>query len=171
MATDSRAKPELRKPSVALHRSPPTRLACIGAQNLTSLGLLTKEAAVTSDKNARITDLPEPDRPRERLVALGPDRLSNAELIAILLRTGLAGMSALRIAEQALRRFGTLQEMAAASLEELCQIRGIGRDKAVALKAAFTLARNMAREIRNEAPLLDTPDRVADLLREENRLL
>ena len=119
----------------------------------------------------RITDLPEPDRPRERLATLGADRLSNAELIAILLRTGLKGTSALRLAEQILGRFRTLQELANASLEELCCVRGIGRDKAIALKAAFTLARNMAREIRNVSPTLDTPERVADLLREESRML
>jgi DNA repair protein RadC len=126
---------------------------------------------VRSTENVRISDLPEPDRPRERLAALGADRLSNAELIAILLRTGLKGMSALRVAEQVLGRFGSLQELANASLEELCQVRGIGRDKAIALKAAFTLARNMAREIRHLSPLLDTPDRIADLLREESRFL
>jgi len=122
-------------------------------------------------ENMRITDLPEPDRPRERLATLGADRLSNAELIAILLRTGLKGTSALRLAEQILGRFRTLQELANASLEELCCVRGIGRDKAIALKAAFTLARNMAREIRNVSPTLDTPERVADLLREESRML
>src|SRR5262249_22470583 len=56
-------------------------------------------------------------------------------------------------------------------LDELCCVRGIGRDKAIALKAAFTLARNLAREVRQESPLLDTPERVADLLREDSRLL
>jgi DNA repair protein RadC len=119
----------------------------------------------------RIQDLPPPDRPRERLATMGADKLSNAELIAILLRTGRKGISALGIAEQILGRFGTLQCLANASLDELCQVKGIGRDKAVALKAAFTLARNLVREVRPEAPTLDTPDRVADLLREENRLL
>lgn len=48
-------------------------------------------------------------------------------------------------------------------------IKGVGRDKAIALKSAFTLARRMARELRSDSPLLDSPDRVADLLREENR--
>jgi DNA repair protein RadC len=54
-------------------------------------------------------------------------------------------------------------------LDELTQIKGIGRDKAIALKAAFTLARRLALEARPEASLVDTPERVADLLREENR--
>ena len=119
--------------------------------------------------NVRIHDLPVQDRPRERLAAHGAERLSNAELIAILLRTGMKGMSAIHIAEQLLRQFGTLQGLANASLDDLRKVKGIGRDKAVALKAAFTLARNMARELRHESPLLDTPERIADLLREDNR--
>jgi len=120
--------------------------------------------------NVRIHDLPVQDRPRERLAAHGADKLSNAELIAILLRTGMKGMSALHIAERLLQQGGTLQNLANASLDDLRKVKGVGRDKAVALKAAFTLARNMARELRHESPLLDTPERVVDLLREDNRL-
>src|SRR5688572_26563995 len=119
--------------------------------------------------NVRIHDLPAQDRPRERLAAQGADKLSNAELIAIVLRTGMKGMSAIHIAEQLLRQFGTLQRLAAASLDDLRKVKGIGRDKAVALKAAFTLARNMAGELRHDLPVLDTPERIADLLREDNR--
>src|ERR1041385_6408043 len=94
---------------------------------------------------ARIHDLPAQDRPRERLVAVGAENLSHAELIAILLRTGLKGMSALDVARQILQRFRTLDGLARASIEELCAIKGIGRDKAVTLKAAFTLARQIDR--------------------------
>ena len=109
------------------------------------------------------------DRPRERLAREGADALSNAELIAILLRTGLPGYSAIHIAQQLLAKFGTLDALARAPLEELLQVKGVGRDKAVTLKAAFTLARKMATEMRAESPLLDTPERIADLLREESR--
>ncbi len=119
--------------------------------------------------NPRIKDMAAKDRPRERLVLEGADALSNAELIAILLRTGLKGYSAIHIAQQLLAKFGTLDALARAPLEELCQVKGVGRDKAVTLKAAFTLARKMAAEMRAEAPLLDTPERIADLLREESR--
>jgi len=119
--------------------------------------------------NPRIKDMAAKDRPRERLVLEGADALSNAELIAILLRTGLKGYSAIHIAQQLLAKFGTLDGLARARLEELRQIKGVGRDKAVTLKAAFTLARKMAAEMRAEAPLLDTPERIADLLREETR--
>src|SRR5260221_14030020 len=99
----------------------------------------------------------------------GADALKHSELIAILLRTGTKGVSAVQVAEQVLQRFGTLDELSRAGIEELCKIKGIGRDKAIALKSAFTLARRMAQEVRHEAPILDTPDRVADLLRETNR--
>ena len=119
--------------------------------------------------NPRIKDMAAQDRPRERLVLAGADALSNAELIAILLRTGLKGYSAIHIAQQLLAKFGTLDGLARAPLEELRQVKGVGRDKAVTLKAAFTLARKMAAEMRAEAPLLDTPERIADLLREESR--
>jgi DNA repair protein RadC len=117
----------------------------------------------------RIKDLPNSERPRERLVANGADALSNSELIAILLRTGLKGMSAIDVAKQLLQKFATLDNLSRAGLEDLRQIKGIGRDKAIALKSAFTLARRMAQEIRSEGPALDNPDAVANLLREDNR--
>ena len=117
----------------------------------------------------RIKDLPQGDRPRERLAALGADALRTAELIAILLRTGLKGISAIEVADNLLRKFGTLDRLAGASLDELRGVKGIGRDKAVALQAAFTLARRMARELRTDSPVLDNPENIARLLREENR--
>jgi DNA repair protein RadC len=116
-----------------------------------------------------IKDLPDQERPRERLAALGAEALRNAELIAILLRTGTKGVSAIHIAEQLLSRFPTLDELARAPLSELAKTKGIGRDKAIALKSAFTLAQRMAREFRGEAPMMETPDQIADLLREEYR--
>ena len=120
--------------------------------------------------HVRIHDLPAQDRPRERLVAQGADALSNAELIAILLRTGMKGVSAITIGQQLMTQFGTLENLARASLDDLRRVKGIGRDKAIALKAAFTLARKMASELRHESPVLDTPERIAELLREHNRL-
>jgi DNA repair protein RadC len=117
----------------------------------------------------RIKDLPENERPRERLAELGAQALRDAELIAILLRTGTKGRSAVQIADELLLKFGKLHDLARASLEDLRQIKGIGRDKAIALKSAFTLASRMAQELQGEAPLLDTPESVADYLRDENR--
>ena len=118
----------------------------------------------------RIKDLPDRERPRERLVELGADALRDAELIAILLRTGLKGVSAIQIGEQLIQKFGTLDGLSRASLDDLRQVKGIGRDKAVTLIAAFKLARNMAKELRAEAPVMETPEQIADLLREDNRV-
>ena len=120
--------------------------------------------------NLRIKDLPDAERPRERLLALGADKLQTAELVAILLRTGMKGMSALDISHQLLQKFGTLENLAKASLDDIRKIKGIGRDKAIALKSAFTLAQRMARELQRDMPLLDNPENIADLLREENRM-
>ena len=117
----------------------------------------------------RIKDMPDRERPRERLAALGPDALTDAELIAILLRTGLKGQSAIEVGRALVQHFGSLNELARASLEELQAIKGIGRDKAIALQSAFTLARRMAAEIQETAALMDAPKAIADLLREECR--
>jgi len=117
----------------------------------------------------RLKDQPASERPRERLAAKGADALSDAELIGILLRTGLKGANAVEIGRQLLQKHGSLQALARASVEDLRKTKGIGRDKAVTLMAAFTLARRMARELGRESPLLDTPDAVANLMREEIR--
>ena len=119
---------------------------------------------------ARIKDMPCLDRPRERLLAQGVDALRNAELIAILLRTGIRGASAVQVADVLLQRYGSLSALARASIDELKAVKGVGRDKAAALQAALCLARRMASEACDAPALLDTPERVANLLREENRL-
>jgi DNA repair protein RadC len=75
------------------------------------------------------------------------------------------------VAEQLIARFATLDNLSRATIADLRRIKGIGRDKAIALQAAFTLARRMAKEIRQESPTLDNPERIVDLLREENRVL
>ncbi len=116
-----------------------------------------------------IKELPQSERPRERLMEKGADALKHSELIAILLRTGTKGVSAIQVAEQVLRKFDSLDSLSRATIAELRQVKGVGRDKAIALKSAFTLARRMVEEIRQEPPTLDTPERVVDLLRERNR--
>ena len=118
----------------------------------------------------RLKDQPASERPRERLVALGADALSHSELVAILLRTGLKGTNAVEIGKQLLHKYGSLGALAQASLEDLQTVKGIGRDKAVTLAAAFALARKMAKELRQDAPVLDTPEAVANLMREDTRL-
>ncbi|HEY3760842.1 MAG TPA: DNA repair protein RadC [Verrucomicrobiae bacterium] len=116
----------------------------------------------------RMKDQPAGERPREKLAALGADRLSNPELIAILLRTGLKGANAVEIGGQLLQRFGTLNSLARASIADLRKVRGIGRDKAVTLVAAFALAQKMALELQMESPVLDNPETIVALLRARN---
>ncbi len=116
----------------------------------------------------RIKDQPASERPRERLAAHGADALSNAELIAILLRTGLKGMNAVEVGKHLMSRFRSLQALALASVDDLRQVKGIGRDKAVTLVAAFALAHKMAGELQEESPLLDNPENIVRLLRAKN---
>jgi len=121
-------------------------------------------------ESSRLKDQPLSERPRERLVAEGADKLNPAELVAILLRTGLKGTNVLEIARQMVRDYGSLTALAQARLEDLQRIKGIGPDKAVTLAAAFALARLMARELQTESPVLDNPEAIAQLLREDLRL-
>jgi DNA repair protein RadC len=116
-----------------------------------------------------IRELPESERPRERLAAHGPDSLKPSDLIAILLRTGTKGVSAMQVASELVGKYSTLDNLSRATVPDLCRVKGIGRDKAVTLVAAFTLARRMAQESRQELPLLDTPEAVASLMREDAR--
>ena len=116
----------------------------------------------------RIKDQPVSERPRERLAEKGADALSHAELIAILLRTGLKGTNAVEIGKQLIQKFGTLQALARASVDDLRSVKGIGRDKAVTLMAAFALARKMAEDLQRESPVLDNPEAIVQLLREQN---
>jgi DNA repair protein RadC len=118
----------------------------------------------------RLKDQPASERPRERLVSRGPDALTHAELIAILLRTGLQGTNVVQVGQNLLQKFGSLNALALASVDELRKIPGIGRDKAATLVAAFALARRMEQERREESPVLDNPVTVVNFIRESNRL-
>ena len=118
----------------------------------------------------RLTDQPVAERPRERLIECGAEALSPAELIAILVRTGTRGTNALDIGRKLVQKYGSLGAMAQASVEDLQSIRGIGRDKAVTLVAAFALARTLAQELQREQPLLDNPEAIVRLLRDQNRM-
>lgn len=121
-------------------------------------------------ESLRLKDQPASERPRERLVARGPDALTHAELIAILLRTGLQGINVVQVGQNLLQRFGSLHALALASVDELRGEPGIGRDKAATLVAAFALARRLEQERREESPVLDNPPTVVSFMRETNRL-
>jgi len=121
-------------------------------------------------ESLRLKDQPLGERPRERLVARGPDALTHAELIAILLRTGLPGANVVQVAQNILRKFGSLHALALATVDELKQISGVGPDKAATLAAAFALARRLEQERLAESPVLDNPPTVVSFMRETNRL-
>lgn len=87
-----------------------------------------------------LSKLPAQERPRERLMKLGPEALSLAELLAILLTTGTKNRSVLELAQEMVVRFGSLQSLLEASIEELMEVKGIGPAKAIQLKAAFGIA-------------------------------
>src|ERR1035437_7066258 len=99
----------------------------------------------------RLKDQPVSERPRERLVARGSDALTHAELIAILLRTGLKGANVGQVAQNVLKKYDhSLNALALATVDELKQISGVGPDKAATLVAAFALAKRMEQELLAE---------------------
>jgi DNA repair protein RadC len=118
----------------------------------------------------RLKDQPVSERPRERLIARGPEALTHAELIAILLRTGLKGANVVEVGRRLLKNYGSLHALARASVDELKSEPGVGPDKAATLVAAFALARRMEAEKRDESPVLDNPAAVVNYLRETNRV-
>jgi DNA repair protein RadC len=129
-----------------------------------------RPAGVTAGWLRRMKDQPAAERPRERLAANGAGALTPAELIAILIRTGLKGANAVDIGKQLLAQYGhSLHALALASVEDLCKVRGIGRDKAVTLAAAFALGKKLADERGHESPVLDNPVAVVELMREQFR--
>ncbi len=93
-----------------------------------------------------IKDWPEDERPRERLLKYGSDILSNAQILAIILRTGSKDGSALDLATSLLKKFGTLRALESASLAELCIVKGIGPAKVAQIKAAFSLSKRLKAE-------------------------
>ncbi len=117
-----------------------------------------------------IHELPEQDRPREKLAARGAAALSDAELIAILLRTGIPGASAIDLGRELIIKHGSLGALARCSVPELAKIKGVGPTKAVQLAAAFGLASRLAKE-RLDRQKIDSPELVYELLGEEMRLL
>jgi DNA repair protein RadC len=111
-----------------------------------------------------IRDLPVQERPRERLLHAGAEALSTTELLAILLRTGTRTESALRLAERLVATLGSLKEVAEATVEQLCQVKGVGPVKAVAIKAAIELGKRVAAFSPEMRPAVRSPEDVAQLV-------
>lgn len=112
-----------------------------------------------------ISDWPEDDRPREKMLAKGAAALSDAELLAIFLRTGMKGKSAVDLARQLLKEFGSIAEVFGASREAFCAVPGLGSAKYAQFQASFEMAkRALASEMKVRVNL-SSPDAVRDFLR------
>src|SRR5258708_36075191 len=112
-----------------------------------------------------ITDWPVQERPRERALALGAASLADGELLAILLRTGIKGKSAVDLARQLLGRFGSVGGLLDAGSANLAETPGMGRAKLAQLRAALELARRALREEISSREALSSPLPVRDYLR------
>lgn len=113
----------------------------------------------------RIADLPADARPREKLLARGPHALADAELVAIVLRTGVRGQSAIDLAAALLDRFGGLHGLLNAPADDLRKVKGLGAAKFAEIAAVLELARRTLSEQMTQQPLLDSPAAVRDYLR------
>ncbi len=129
------------------------------------------EGAPISEYTPMIRDLPVDLRPRERIIYTGAGSLSNAELVAIILRMGGRGENVIRMAERLLSQFGGLPGLAQASFDELCHVHGIGTAKAAQIKAALELGRRLMATAPHERPQVRSPADVANLLMLEMGLL
>jgi len=119
----------------------------------------------------RLKDLPGELLPRERLFQYGPEALSNREILAILLRTGLKGENVLEFAERLLTEAGGLSGLARLTVHELTQLHGLGSAKAAEIKAALELGRRSVSSDPLARPVVNSPQDIAHLVMEEMRYL
>jgi len=114
-----------------------------------------------------IKDLREEERPRERLAKLGPQSLATAELLAILLRVGMVGETAVQVGQRLLQTFGGISGIHRASFDELSNQKGIKLAKAAQIKAAIELGRRLVLESPEERPIVHNPADAAELVQYE----
>ena len=115
----------------------------------------------------RIMDLAETDRPRERLEKFGPQSLSNAELLAILLRVGMVGENVIQLSQRLLADFQGLRGLHQASFDDVCRKKGIGPAKAAQIMAAIELGRRIRLETVDEKAAIHSPADAAALVEYE----
>ncbi len=115
----------------------------------------------------KITDMPLEDRPREKLLQRGAQALTNAELLAIFLRTGTRGKTALDLAQDLLREFGDLRSLLGADQVQFCQAKGLGDAKYVQLQACVEMSRRYLRECLERGDVLSSPEDTRNFLMSE----
>ncbi|HEB12292.1 MAG TPA: JAB domain-containing protein [Actinobacteria bacterium] len=125
---------------------------------------LTSEARKSDDVNTTIKNLPVSIRPRERLAAIGPGKMSDIELLAIVLGTGTRGLNSMRMAQGLLARFKRIGSLGAADFSDVASINGIGPAKAAQLLAAVELGKRACVEESDKKISLTSPAKVAKLL-------
>jgi DNA repair protein RadC len=118
-----------------------------------------------------LRELPHEERPRERMLQYGAGALSNAELLAILIRTGTTSESAVSLSQRLLTQAGGLRNLVEMSIEQLTKIRGIGSAKALQVQAGIELGRRLARTSQVETVTIRSPKDVSNMLAEELRYL
>jgi DNA repair protein RadC len=121
--------------------------------------------------NILLRDVPSDERPRERMQQFGAQALSNAELMAIILRTGTFAESAVRLAQKVLLEAGSLRNLVDMSMDQLKTIKGIGSAKAMQIQASIELGRRLARTSMADTVTIRSPQDVATYLMEDLRYL
>ena len=124
-----------------------------------------------SERKRMLAEMPEEERPRERMLKYGPSGLSNAELLAILLNTGLPGESVMFVAERLLRDHGGFTGLMRMSAQELSKVHGVGPAKATKLKASMEIAQRVMADMQERRPRLVNPDDVLNLIERQPEIL
>ncbi len=135
--------------------------------------MITRDKEIPSEdvfdsriKYSRITDWPEDDRPREKLLNHGADTLSDAELLAILIRTGTRNATAVDIGKQLIKKYGTLYQMSHRTVQELIdeKIPGLKKAKVITLLAAITIGKRIANDIKHKKKIqVHSPEVIAEM--------
>ncbi|MDM8565784.1 DNA repair protein RadC [Candidatus Halobeggiatoa sp. HSG11] len=115
----------------------------------------------------KITDMPMDERPREKLLQRGAEALTNAELLAIFLRTGTVGKSAIDLAKDLLEEFGDLRSLLGADQKRFCKAKGLGNAKYVHLQACVEMSRRYLRECLERGDILTSPEATRNFLMAE----
>lgn len=115
-------------------------------------------------RSSAVREMPQEERPRERLARLGPEALRDAELLAVLFRTGTREDGAVALADKVIRHFGNLRSLAQASLTQLQEVKGLGAVKSVEIQAALELGKRLSYHQHRDRPKIHAASDVSELL-------
>lgn len=122
---------------------------------------------ISNQNTFSLHHLPEDERPRERMMRCGPDSLFTVELIAIVLGSGTKSSPVLQLAQEILMQFGSLSRLADATIEELCQIKGVGMAKAIQIRASINLGLRASKNVILPKHKIEHPSQVYHLIKHE----